>query len=195
MAGLRDRKKQQTHDALSEAAIALFLERGFDEVSVADIAEAADVSKPTLFKYFATKQDLVLHRFADHAEEAARVVRASAGDPVEALRDHFLAGLKSRDPVTGLNDHPEVLRFYRFVFGTPALATRLHQFMAADQAALAEALGEGLRAELAAADLMSTQQVLARRNWAALTGGITADAQYATAVAEAKVAYRRLKHD
>ncbi|WP_344214828.1 TetR/AcrR family transcriptional regulator [Kribbella sancticallisti] len=192
MAGLRDRKKQQTHDALSEAAIALFLERGFDEVSVADIAAAADVSKPTLFKYFATKQDLALHRFADHAQEAARVVLASSADPVEALRDHFLAGLKRRDPVTGLNDHPEVLAFYRLVFGTPALATRLHQFIAADQAALAEALGNGLAGELQAADLISTQQVLSRRNFAALTAGITADAQYPTAVAEAKLAYRRL---
>jgi AcrR family transcriptional regulator len=192
MTGLRDRKKQQTHDALSEAAIRLFMERGFDEVSVADIAAAADVSKPTLFKYFATKQDLALHRFADHAEEAARVVQTSSADPVEALRDHFLDGLKRQDPVTGLNDHPEVLAFSRFIFSTPALATRLHQFMAADQAALAEALGGGLRAELAAADLISTQHVLSRRNWTALSGGITATAQYPTAVAEAKTAYGRL---
>ncbi len=192
MAGLRDRKKQQTHDALSEAAIALFLERGFDQVSVEEIAAAADVSKPTLFKYFATKQDLALHRFADHAEEAARVVRASPADPVEALREHFLAGLERRDPVTGLNDHPEVLAFYRLVFSTPALATRLHQFIAADRAALADALGTGLAAELAAADLISTSQVLSRRNWVALTGGISATKQYPTAVAEAKTAYRRL---
>jgi AcrR family transcriptional regulator len=192
MAGLRDRKKQQTHDALSEAAIALFLERGFDEVSVADIAAAADVSKPTLFKYFATKQDLVLHRIADHAHEAARVVKASSAGPAEALRDHFLAGLERRDPVTGLNDNPEVLAFYRLVFSTPALATRMYQFIAADQVALKQALGNGLAAELTAADLISTQLVLSRRNWTALSGGITADAQYPTAVAEAKVAYRRL---
>jgi AcrR family transcriptional regulator len=192
MAGLRDRKKQQTHDALSEAAIALFLEHGFDQVSVADIAAAAEVSKPTLFKYFATKQDLAVHRFADHAGEAARVVAASTADPVEALRDHFVDGLKRRDPVTGLNDTPAVLAFYRLIFSTPALATRLHQFVAADQAALADALGNGLAGELAAADLISTQHVLSRRNWAALTAGIAADTQYRTAVAEAKQAYRRL---
>lgn len=206
MAGLRDRKKQQTHDALSQAAIELFLERGFDEVSVTDIAAAADVSKPTLFKYFATKQDLALHRIADHAGEAARVVSASAaGAPptphrttrsaaVEALREHFIDGLKRRDPVTGLNDDPDVLAYYRLILHTPALATRVHQFVAADQAALAAALGDGLANELAAADLISTQQVLSSRNWAALTGGITADTQYRTAVAEAKQAYRRLTH-
>jgi AcrR family transcriptional regulator len=192
MAGLRDRKKQQTHDALSQAAIELFLEHGFDEVAVADIAAAADVSKPTLFKYFATKQDLALHRIADHAGEAARVVTAATADPVEALRDHFVDGLKRRDPVTGLNDNPTVLAYYRLILHTPALATRVHQFVAADQSALAEALGGGLANELAAADLISTQQVLSRRNWAALTGGITADILYRTAVAEAKQAYGRL---
>jgi AcrR family transcriptional regulator len=192
MAGLRDRKKQQTHDALSQAAIELFLEHGFDDVSVADIAAAADVSKPTLFKYFATKQDLALHRIADHAGEAARVVTASTTDPVEALRDHFVDGLKRRDPVTGLNDNPTVLAYYRLILHTPALAIRVHQFVAADQTALANALGGGLTNELAAADLISTQQVLSRRNWAALTGGITADTLYRTAVAEAKQAYGRL---
>jgi AcrR family transcriptional regulator len=198
MAGLRDRKKQQTHDALSQAAIELFLERGFDEVSVADIAAAADVSKPTLFKYFATKQDLAVHRFADHAGEAARVVtaaqvgRVELGVAVGALRDHFVDGLKRRDPVTGLNDNPGVLAYHRLVFNTPALATRVNQFIAADQAALADVLGNGLAGELAAADLMTTQQVLARRNWAALSNGITADTQYRTAVAEAKQAYNRL---
>jgi AcrR family transcriptional regulator len=192
MAGLRDRKKQQTHDALSQAAIELFLEHGFDEVSVADIAAAADVSKPTLFKYFATKQDLALHRIADHAGEAARVVTASTAHPVEALRDHFVDGLKQRDPVTGLNDNPTVLAYYRLILHTPALATRVHQFVAADQTALATALGGGLTYELRAADLISTQQVLSRRNWSALTSGITADTLYRTAIAEAKQAYGRL---
>jgi AcrR family transcriptional regulator len=192
MTGLRDRKKQQTHDALSQAAIELFLERGFDEVSVTDIATAADVSKPTLFKYFATKQDLVLHRIADHAGEAARVVANSSADPIEALRAHFVDGLKRRDPVTGLNDDPGVLAFHRLIFDTPALVARRHQFVAADQAALADALGNNLTAELLAADLISTQHVLARRNWSALTAGRTADTQYRTARAEATHAYARL---
>ncbi|TCO50587.1 TetR family transcriptional regulator [Kribbella antiqua] len=192
MTGLRARKKQQTHDALSEAAIALFLERGFDEVSVADIAAAADVSKPTLFKYFATKQDLVLHRFADHQHEAARVVQASTKPPAEALRDHFLDGLERRDPVTGLNDHPQVLAFYRLVFTTPALETRLTQFIASDQQALAEALGNNLRAEVTAACLFSVHQVLSRRNWQAMTSGLTADKYYPTARAEAVTAFKSL---
>jgi AcrR family transcriptional regulator len=213
MAELRDRKKQQTHDALSEAAIALFLEHGFDQVSVADIAAAANVSKPTLFKYFATKQDLVIHRIADHTHESARLIQAAAsslageGDrhvvvpsfegeggrrvwAAGVLRDGFLDRLKRRDPVTGLNDHPEVLAYYRLVFETPSLAIRVQQFIAEDQAALADALGNDLTAQVAAAQLISTQQVLARRNYVAMAGGISADQRYPTARAEAITAYR-----
>lgn len=72
--GLRELKKQRTRQTLSEAAVRLFMERGYDNVSVAEVAAAAEVSKPTLFRYFAAKEDLVLHRFADHEDEAARVV-------------------------------------------------------------------------------------------------------------------------
>ncbi|MEV6267108.1 TetR family transcriptional regulator [Kribbella sp. NPDC051936] len=189
MTGLRERKKQQTYDALSEAAIALFLERGFDEVSVTDIAAAADVSKPTLFKYFPTKQDLVLHRIADHRHESARVVTAAAAPPVRALREHFLAGLVARDPITGLNDHPQVLAYYRLVFTTPALTTRLHQFMDDDESALADALGGDLAGELLAAQVVSVQRVLSRRNWAAMDAGQRADDRYLDAVTEAETAF------
>ncbi|MEU4293234.1 TetR family transcriptional regulator [Kribbella sp. NPDC026596] len=192
MTGLRARKKQQTHDALSEAAITLFLEHGFDEVSVTDIAAAANVSKPTLFKYFPTKQDLVLHRIADHQHEAARVVQAAEGSPIEALRDHFLAGLDRRDPVTGLNDHPAVLAYNNLVFTTPALEGRLTQFVASDQQALAVALGHDLRAEITAACLISVHQVLSRRNWQAMSSGTAADVYHPTARAEAVTAYNSL---
>ncbi|WP_406053341.1 TetR/AcrR family transcriptional regulator [Kribbella sp. NBC_00889] len=192
MTGLRERKKQQTYDALSQAAIALFLERGFDEVSVADIAAAVDVSKPTLFKYFATKQDLVLHRIADHQNEAARVVAAAAGSPIEALHRHFLAGLDLRDPVTGLSDVPQVLAYHRLVFTTPALSTRMHEFMDEDERALAEALGGDATAELTAAQVVAVQRVLARRNWSAIDAGSSAADRYPAAVAEADAAFGRL---
>src|SRR5689334_14440639 len=103
--GLRELKKQRTFDAVSTIAIRMFLEHGFDRVSVSDIAAAAEISKPTLFRYFGAKEDLVLHRFADHAGESARIVAARPADrsPIDALHAHFLAGLARRDPVTGLN--------------------------------------------------------------------------------------------
>ncbi len=193
MTGLRERKKQQTHDALSEAAIALFLERGFDEVSVVDIAAAADVSKPTLFKYFATKQDLVMHRIADHRHEAARLAEASSEQPVEALAAHFRKGLEQREPTTGLNDHPQVLAYYNLVFTTSALATRLREFMDDDERALAAVLGGDLEAELLAAQVLSTQRILGYRNWLAISGGQSAAERYPAALREAETAFARIR--
>ncbi|MFC6020016.1 TetR/AcrR family transcriptional regulator [Plantactinospora solaniradicis] len=195
--GLRERKRQRTHDALSEAAISLFLRHGYDQVSVADVAAAAEVSKPTLFKYFPSKEDLVLHRILDHRGEAARVVRdRSPGEaPLAALRRHFLAGLDRRDPVTGLNDHPEVLAFHGMVFGTPSLAARVAQYATHDEEALAEALAEAapaadaLDARLAASQIVAVQRVLARENWRRLTEGRTAAEVHADAVTAADHAF------
>ncbi|WP_328992995.1 TetR/AcrR family transcriptional regulator [Kribbella sp. NBC_01245] len=183
-------KRQRTREAISSAAITLFLERGFAAVSVADVAAAAQVSKPTLFKYFPTKQDLALDRIADHEREAARVVREreSGEDPIQALRRHFLANLESRDPVTGLNDHPVVLAYHRLVFTTPELASRVLDLVVQDEEALAESLIETygeLAANVRAAQVVATQRVLARRNWQALADGSTAAERYPVAVTEA----------
>jgi AcrR family transcriptional regulator len=185
-AGLRARKKARTHDAIADAAIGLFLSRGFDRVSVADIAAAAEVSKPTLFRYFTSKEDLVLHRIADHAGEAARVVRDRAPDesPMAALHRHFRAGLDRRDPVTGLNDHPQVLAYHRMVFETPSLAGRMVHYTLDDEAALAEALGGDILARVRAAQVLATQRVLARGNWSKLDAGRSADEVHPEAVAD-----------
>lgn len=144
--GLRERKKQLTCKAVSDAAIGIFLERGFGKVSVAEVAAAADISKPTLFRYFPAKEDLVLHRYAEHEDEAARVVsaRASGESPLAALRRHHLDGLDRRDPVTGLCDTPAVLAFHRLLYGTPSLVARLHAYRGRSEKALARALGNGI---------------------------------------------------
>jgi len=192
--GLRERKRQRTHDAISTAAISLFLARGYDEVSVAEIAAAAEVSKPTLFKYFATKEDLVLHRIADHLGESARVVmaRPAGTTPVEALRHHFLAGLARREPVTGLNEVREVLSYHRMVFETPALAARVLSYSATEEALLAEALGGDLAARLTAGQIVTVQRILARENWHQLTMGRTAAEVYPEAVTNAEEGFRQL---
>ncbi|GHB07280.1 TetR/AcrR family transcriptional regulator [Streptomyces termitum] len=192
--GLRARKKERTRDAIGDAAVALFLERGFDSVSVNDIAAAAEVSKPTLFRYFPTKEDLVLHRFADHQGEAARVVRdrAPGVGPMAALHRHFRAGLDRYDPVTGLNDHPQVVAFHRLVFTTPSLAARLARYSQEDEEALANALGEGIRARLRAAQVLVVQRVLSRANWQKIAAGRTAHAVHPEAVADAELAFGQL---
>jgi AcrR family transcriptional regulator len=193
--GLRERKKQRTHDAISAAAISLFLARGYDAVSVADVAEAAEVSKPTLFKYFASKEDLVLHRIADHQGEAARVVRGRrpGESPLAALRRHFLDGLDRRDPVTGLNDHPQVLAFHRLVFSTPSLAARVASYTEAEEATLSEALGGGLTARVAAGQIVATQRILARDNWRQLIEGHSAAQIHPKAMKAASEAFDLLE--
>jgi AcrR family transcriptional regulator len=194
-AGLRARKRERTRDAIADAAISLFLARGFDHVPVADIAARAEVSKPTLFRYFPAKEDLVLHRIADHNGEAARVVRERPPgvSPLAALHRHFLAGLDRRDPVTGLNDHPEVLAFHEMVFTTPSLAGRLNQYTLDDEEALAAALGGDITARLLAAQVLVTRRVLARANWQKLAAGRSADAVHSEAVADADRAFALLR--
>ncbi|MGW1467998.1 TetR family transcriptional regulator [Streptomyces sp. NPDC002308] len=199
--GLRERKKQRTRETISEVAIALFLEHGFDQVSVADVAAAAEVSKPTLFRYFPTKEDLVVQRFADHQDEAAEVVRnRPAGvSPLDALHRHFVEGLEAGDPVTGLSDHEAVLAFHRLLHSTPGLVARSAQYLARAEEelarALAETLGEGSREvtpRLLAGQLVATQRILAMANWQRIVDGRSAEDVRPEAVADADHAFSLL---
>ncbi|MFD5797838.1 TetR/AcrR family transcriptional regulator [Streptomyces diastatochromogenes] len=189
--GLRERKKRRMYQDVSDTAVALFLERGFDAVSVAEVAAAAGISKPTLFRYFPAKEDLVLHRIADHETEAARVVAGTA-DPLEALRRNFLDGLERCDPVTGLNDHPAVLAFHRLLYGTPALVARVYGYLERSEAALAEALGGGLDARLAAGQIIAVQRILALENWRRIAAGEGVEQVRPDAVEAAERAFGRL---
>ena len=85
--GLRERKKQATRLLISNVATGLFIQRGFEEVTVAEIAEAAGVSKMTVFNYFPRKEDLFLDRHADRLAELTEVVRSRPPgvSPCEAL--------------------------------------------------------------------------------------------------------------
>jgi AcrR family transcriptional regulator len=76
--GLRERKRQQTRERLTRAAMALFLERGFEATTLDDIAAAADISRRSFFHYFASKEDVV---FAWHEETTAALIAAVAERP------------------------------------------------------------------------------------------------------------------
>ncbi|MFF3375549.1 TetR family transcriptional regulator [Streptomyces sp. NPDC002680] len=197
--GLRERKKRQTYQNVSDIAIGLFLEKGFDAVSVAEIAAAAGISKPTLFRYFPAKEDLVLHRFADHEDEAARVVRAAratagaGASPVDALRRQFLDGLSREDPVTGLNDAPGVLAFHGLLYGTPSLVARAYEYQQRSEAALAGALGGTLAARLAAGQIIAVQRILAQENWRRIAAGEAVEAVRVDAVEAAEEAFGQLE--
>ncbi|HEX3780987.1 MAG TPA: TetR family transcriptional regulator [Pseudonocardiaceae bacterium] len=198
--GLRERKKQRTYQAISHAAISLFLARGFEEVSVVDVAAEAEVSKRTLFKYFPTKEDLVLHVFADHEDEAARVVRARRPNesPLAALHAHFLAGLDRHDAATGLCDEQVVAQIYELLTSTPTLAARLLQYSARSESALATALAETdddpLRPRVTAAAIVAVQRTLAQDNQRRMTAGESAQARHPAAVAEADQAFTLLRN-
>ncbi|WP_427166827.1 TetR/AcrR family transcriptional regulator [Streptomyces sp. C1-1] len=189
--GLRERKKRRMYEVVSETAVRLFLEKGFDVVSVAEVAAAAGISKPTLFRYFPAKEDLVLHRIADHETEAARVV-AQGPTPIAALRRHFLDGLERDDPVTGLNDHPQVLAFHSLLYGTPSLVARVYAYQQRSEDALAQALGGGLEARLAAGQIVAVQRILALDNWRRIAAGEQVDEVRPDAVAAAERAFEML---
>ncbi|MFF6876693.1 TetR family transcriptional regulator [Streptomyces sp. NPDC012474] len=190
--GLRERKKQRMYETVSDIAVRLFMEKGFDAVSVAEVAAAAEISKPTLFRYFPAKEDLVLHRIADHEGEAARVAAAAEGAAVEALRRHFLEGLEREDPVTGLSDHPDVLAFHSLLYGTPSLVARAYAHQERSEAALAEVLGGELDARLAAGQIMAVLRVLALENWRRIAAGERVADVRPDAVAAAERAFGRL---
>ncbi|MFC8145444.1 TetR family transcriptional regulator [Streptomyces paradoxus] len=190
--GLRERKKQRMYETVSDIAVRLFMEKGFDAVSVAEVAAAAEISKPTLFRYFPVKEDLVLYRIADHEGEAARVVAAAEGAAVEALCRHFLQGLERGDPVTGLSDHPDVLAFHSLLYGTPSLVARAHTHQERSEAALAEVLGGDLDARLAAGQIMAVLRVLALENWRRIAAGERVADVRPDAVAAAERAFGRL---
>jgi len=88
MTGLRERKKAQTRQHIADTAARLFGARGYDQVSVVDVARAAEVSDQTVYNYFPAKQDLVLDRAAEYSERYRRTVveRPSGTSPAAALR-------------------------------------------------------------------------------------------------------------
>lgn len=196
--GLRENKKLRTRRLLAATALELFLEKGFDAVSVADVAAAAEVSKPTLFRYFPSKEALVLDRFADHEDEAARIVRErpEGQGPVGALHAHFVEALARQDPITGLCDHPDVLAFQRLLYSTESLEARIARYTAGEVEVLTEALEAEsvapLTARLAALHLVAVRHELGRENWRRIAAGQSADQAHPAAVADADRAFGML---
>ena len=127
------------------------------------------------------------------SRQGASGARSPGISPLTALHRHFRAGLDRRDPVTGLNDHLEVLTFHRLVFTTPSQAGRLIRYTLDDEEALAAALGGDITARLQAAQVIAVQRVLARTTWQKLVAGRTADDVYPEAVADADGAFALLQ--
>jgi len=95
--GLRERKKRQTRQHIADTAARLFAERGYEHVSVLDVAEAAEVSEQTVYNYFPTKQDLVFDREEDLSDRLTELIRSrpSGTSPAAAIRDEALSFVES----------------------------------------------------------------------------------------------------
>jgi AcrR family transcriptional regulator len=137
--GLRERKKRATRTLIADTALRLFVERGFDETTVADVAEAAGVSVKTVFNYFPAKEDL----FFDRAEEVEQIWLDAVADrrPDEPL----LAGLRRR-VLARFADHPggPSAQFRKVLAGSTHLQARGQQMWASHEDAVALALAERL---------------------------------------------------
>src|SRR5580698_6955988 len=84
--GLRERKKRLMRQLISDTATAMFLERGFDEVRVSEVAAACDVSEKTIFNYFPTKESLLLDREEAMTDDIRRALGPDgiAKSPIDA---------------------------------------------------------------------------------------------------------------
>ena len=124
--GLRARKKRLMRRQLSDTATRMFLDRGFDAVRVAEVAEACGVSEKTVFNYFPTKESLVLDRLEATMASLRTGLASSAVPPVEAalrILDHELSGMTTW--LTGQDDPVRaaraVRRFGDLIRATPSL--------------------------------------------------------------------------
>jgi AcrR family transcriptional regulator len=139
---LRERKKRATRQRIADAAMGLFMLRGFEKVTVAEVAEAADVSVNTVFNYFKTKEDLFFDRQDIAIESMGRVVasRPAGQSVVEALRRDFHAALDEQDWRYGITvGAPD---FFRMVAESPGLVTRIRQMDELREEYLAQVLAD-----------------------------------------------------
>ncbi|MFE6777170.1 TetR/AcrR family transcriptional regulator [Streptomyces sp. NPDC057702] len=144
--GLRERKKRQTRQHISDVATGLFLERGFDAVTIAEIAAAADVSVNTVYNYFPAKEDLFFDRSAGVVDRLPRYVRGRAAGESAALGvlRQFRDEVEAVSPTVGLFDG--YARFMRVIQGAHALKAHLWYL----QQEVVEAVENALREETGA---------------------------------------------
>lgn len=194
---LRTRKKQETRQAISDHATRLFIDRGFDATTIADIAGAAGVAKMTVTNYFPRKEDLALdHADAFVASLAATVAARGVGQSaVEALRDAFDEALTTHNPVLGFSGEP----FARMVADSPTLVARLRELHERREDALADVLAaetgarpDDLAPRLAAAQIGGVHRALFQELQRRTRAGESDEAVAAGVRDAAREAFRRL---
>jgi AcrR family transcriptional regulator len=199
--GLRERKKQQTRQLILDAATRLFVERGFDGVTVTEIARAADLSEMTVFNYFPTKEDLVFGRMEFFEEQLIAAVqqRALGESAVAAFGRTVLADIEQLDTRTEM-----IAKAAMLIRSSIALQAREREITARYTARLAgvftaetESADDDIEAWTAASALMAVHrgllehvrnEVLAGRRGAQLSEDAIAQARRALARLESGLA-------
>ncbi|MCP9947569.1 TetR/AcrR family transcriptional regulator [Actinomadura madurae] len=199
--GLRERKKRQTRRRISDIATGLFMTRGFDAVTIADVARAADVSVNTVFNYFKTKEDLFFDRQDEMIEAAGRDFRdRRPGESAAAVfRRRFFEGLDARSYQTAFHEGSEV--WTRTVRDSPALTARSREMIrrAEDHLAglLAEDTGAGpgdIAPRAAAAMILAVQTSLVEQIADRKSAGETLEEMREDVYAAAARAFDLLEH-
>ncbi|MCZ4124888.1 TetR/AcrR family transcriptional regulator [Streptomyces sp. H39-S7] len=175
--GLRERKKRQTRQYISDVATGLFLERGFDEVTIAEIADAADVSVNTVYNYFPDKADLFFDRHDEVVQRLSGIVRgrrpgeSAVGAVVRTLRDELVMV----SPSLGLI--PGYAGFMRICHSSPALMAKIWRMQNLAQDDLARTLEretgadqDDLMPELVAGQIAWLQNTVMRSIGRAMAG-------------------------
>jgi AcrR family transcriptional regulator len=196
--GLREIKKQETRQLISDQATRLFIAQGFEQTTIAEIAAAARVAKKTVTNYFARKEDLALdHQEAFVASLADAVASRRTGESaLTALRRTFESAAVTQDPVAGFAG-PE---FTRMIADSPTLTVCLRGLHDQREQALAAALAEttGERADditvtTAAALLGAVHRTLFQRIQDLTLLGRSSDDIARTIAAEATQAFALLE--
>lgn len=199
--GLRERKKRQTRQTLSDVATRLFAIRGFDNVTVAEIAEAANVSKMTVFNYFPRKEDLLFDRQEEAQDLLARAIRDRRPDetPVAALRRLAVELLAERHPFSGLQDGSQA--FWQVVEDSPTLIGRAREMREELERSLAAALADDARlgsddprARLLATSVIAAFGIVHAAAQRRLRAGEHSDAVYPDLVPVLGVLFDQIEH-
>jgi AcrR family transcriptional regulator len=146
--GLRERKKLRTRQLISETAMRLFAERGFDAVPVAAIARAAEVSEATVFNYFPTKEDLVYRGMeAFEAELLAAVRDRPTGEPITAAFGRFVLQPRGFLAAPDEDSARHLIAVTTMIAASPALLARERQILDRYTASLAALIADDTAAE------------------------------------------------
>lgn len=141
----RERKKRQTREALVEAALALFIAKGYEETTVREITDAVDVSERTFFRYFANKEDLALSFARDHTDALMRALAARplTEPPLVALRNALHAAIGELNGKPGaLAGDSVYLSIMKLIEGTPSLLAVHLRYMHDQDGEVARVLAE-----------------------------------------------------